>query len=654
MTRKMTHKYHGKDNKRVLSGKIDDKIEKLSLSVEQGPLSILLTNYNGIIEYVNPRFEELTGYKKEEVIGKKPGIVSSGYHSREFYEEMWREIRSGNQWRGVFHNRKKDGSIYYESAIITPILSEQGEITNFMCIKEDITARLTAEQKLKESIFTRDKLFSIISHDLRGPVGNMPPLLDILINNTIEDEESRKELLISMRKAAYNIKDLLENLLKWASLQTGSISLSPVDFNILDTTSWEIDLYSSLASEKNILIVNNISGDLSANADVESFKLIIRNLIGNAFKYSYPGGKVILNAISEGNMVRISVEDQGVGMTNETIAKILESDSFISTYGTGNEKGTGLGLNLCKEFVRKNGGELFIESIPGKGTKISFTLNKVKNAVSEEIQNSIIPEKVTEKLLGNSRILLVDDDEFNKVYTSALFGKWGTDYATASNGDDGIRFLKNSTYDIIIMDLEMPVMDGINAIKFIREEMNNEIPAIAVSANDSAKYIKKVLKGGFNEYIVKPYSEDQLMSAVIRLLRKEKMDENTKNEDSAILKSEKIADTEKLKLLFSGDNNATSEMLQKFLDIVPPYYQDALDAFAAGDIKLLHSHIHKLKSSIAIVASGRAAESINLINSLSEKGTSSALLRKEMEYLMIWFPQLREELKAELEIMKTV
>jgi len=136
----------------------------------------------------------------------------------------------------------------------------------------------------------------------------------------------------------------------------------------------------------------------------------------------------------------------------------------------------------------------------------------------------------------------------------------------------------------------MPVMDGINAIKFIREEMNNEIPAIAVSANDSAKYIKKVLKGGFNEYIVKPYSEDQLMSAVIRLLRKEKMDENTKNEDSAILKSEKIADTEKLKLLFSGDNNATSEMLQKFLDIVPPYYQDALDAFAAGDIKLLHSH----------------------------------------------------------------
>lgn len=238
MTRKMTHKYHGKDNKRVLSGKIDDKIEKLSLSVEQGPLSILLTNYNGIIEYVNPRFEELTGYKKEEVIGKKPGIVSSGYHSREFYEEMWREIRSGNQWRGVFHNRKKDGSIYYESAIITPILSEQGEITNFMCIKEDITARLTAEQKLKESIFTRDKLFSIISHDLRGPVGNMPPLLDILINNTIEDEESRKELLISMRKAAYNIKDLLENLLKWASLQTGSISLSPVDFNILDTTSW--------------------------------------------------------------------------------------------------------------------------------------------------------------------------------------------------------------------------------------------------------------------------------------------------------------------------------------------------------------------------------------------------------------------------------
>jgi|GEM_PF-6146391 len=654
MSNKKTFKYHGKDYQGGLPGKIDDKIEKLSLSVEQSPLCILLTNCDGLIEYVNPRFEELTGYKRTEVIGRKPGIVSSGYHPREFYEEMWREIRSGNQWRGVFHNRKKDGSIYYESAIITPILNEQGEITNFMGIKEDITARLTAEQKLKESIFTRDKLFSIISHDLRGPVGNMPPLLDILINNTIEDEESRKELLISMRKAAYNIKDLLENLLKWASLQTGSISLSPVDFNILDATGWEIDLYSSLASEKKIFIVNNISADLSANADVESFRLIIRNLIGNALKYSYPEGKIILNATSDGNMVRISVEDQGVGMTDETIAKILESDSFISTYGTGNEKGTGLGLNLCKEFVRKNGGELFIESIPGNGTKISFTLNKIEIAVSEEIQNSRIPESLTEKLLGKSRVLLVDDDEFNKVYTSALFGKWGTDYAMASNGEDGIRFLKNGTYDIIIMDLEMPVMDGLSAIKFIREELNVKIPAIAISANDSSKYIKKVLKGGFNDYIVKPYSEDQLMSAVIRLLHTEKTDEKSKPEVSAILKSEKIADTEKLKLLFKGDNKATSEMLQKFLDIVPPYYQDAVDAYAADDFKLLHSHIHKLKSSIAIVASGRAAENINLINSLSEKGTGSALLRKEMKYFMLWFPQLCDELKAELEKTNTV
>lgn len=654
MNSKMTLKYSGNEHKKVLPGNIDDNIKKLSLSVEQSPLCILLTNCDGLIEYVNPRFEELTGYKTEEVIGRKPGLVSSGYHSREFYEEMWREIRSGNQWRGVFHNRKKDGSIYYESAIITPILNEKGEITNFMGIKEDITARLTAEQKLKESIFTRDKLFSIISHDLRGPVGNMPPLLDILINNTIEDEESRKELLISMRKAAYNIKDLLENLLKWASLQTGSISLSPVDFNILDATAWEVDLYSSLASEKKISIVNNISADVSANADVESFRLIIRNLIGNAFKYSYPGGKIILNATSDGNMVRISVEDHGVGMTNETIAKILESDSFISTYGTGNEKGTGLGLNLCKEFVRKNGGELFIKSIQGSGTKISFTLNKRAIAVSEEIQSTRIPEKVTEKLLGKSRVLLVDDDEFNKVYTSALFGKWGTDYALAPNGEDGIRFLKNSSYDIIIMDLEMPVMDGLSAIKFIREEMNIEIPAIAISANDSSKYIKKVLKGGFNDYIVKPYSEDQLMSAVIRLLHTENVDENTKPEDSVILKTEKIADTEKLKLLFRGDNRATSEMLQKFLDIVPPYYQDALDAYAADDIKLLHSHIHKLKSSIAIVATGRAAENINLINSLSEKGTGSALLRKELKYLMLWFPQLCDELRAELEKINNV
>lgn len=652
MENKKCIKNSGKNQLNLSSSSIEEKLLKLSLSVEQSPVCILLTDCNGFIEYVNPRFEELTGYRTEDVIGKKPGVVSSGYHTREFYDELWRDIKAGKQWKGVFHNRKKDGSIYYESAIITPIHNEKGEITNFMGIKEDITAKLNAEQKLKESIYTRDKLFSIISHDLRGPVGNMPPLLDILINNTFEDEESRNELLVSMRKAAYNIKDLLENLLKWASLQTGSISLSPADFNILDASGWEVELYSSLASEKKILIENNIPVDLSANADVESFRLIIRNLIGNALKYSYTGGRITLNATSYGNMVRISVEDHGVGMTNETIAKILESDSFISTYGTGNEKGTGLGLNLCKEFVRKNGGDLFIESIPGKGTKISFTLNKREIAVSQETQSSGIPEISTDKLLGKSRVLLVDDDEFNKVYTSALFGKWGTDYAMASNGEDGIRFLKNSTYDILIMDMEMPVMDGLSAIRFIRDEMNLEIPAIAISANDSAKFIKKVLKGGFNDYIVKPYSEDQLMSAVIRLLKAEKMVDPAAPEISESQNAEKIADTEKLKILFRGDTNATAEMLQKFLDIVPPYYQSALDAYAAEDFRMLHAHIHKLKSSIAIVATGRAAENINLVNTLSEKGTGSALLRKEMKYLMQWFPQLCDELKTELKKMK--
>lgn len=648
MNSKMTLKYSGNEHKKVLPGNIDDNIKKLSLSVEQSPLCILLTNCDGLIEYVNPRFEELTGYKREEVIGRKPGVVSSGYHPREFYEEMWSEIRSGRQWKGVFHNRKKDGSIYYESAIITPIINEQGNITNFMGIKEDITARLIAEQKLKESIFTRDKLFSIISHDLRGPVGNMPPLLDLIINKTIDDEDAKMELLVSMRKAAYNIKDLLENLLKWASLQTGSISLSPVDFNVLDAASWEIELYSSLAAEKRISVENKIPADITANADVESFRLILRNLIGNAIKYSYPGGIISVDAVASDDIIRISVEDNGVGMSGETVAKILKTDSFVSTYGTGNEKGTGLGLNLCKEFVQKNGGELFIDSVPERGTKITFTLNRREVALSEEISIFKIRENVSEKLLSKSKILFVDDDEFNKVYTSALLGKWGADYAMASNGEEGIRFLKNSSYDIIIMDLEMPVMDGPSAVKFIREDMNIRIPVVAVSANDSARYIRKTLKEGFSDYIVKPYNEDQLMNVILRLLQHANIDKSSDLSASEDVITEKFADTEKLRSLFRGDNLATAEMLQKFLEIVPPYYNAAMDAFNKDDFKMLHTHIHKLKSSIAIVAKGRAVENINIVNSLSEKGTGSAALRREMKFLMQWFPQLCAELNEEL------
>jgi len=638
-------------NAGLVPSDVEERMKKLSLSVEQSPICILLTDCNGLIEYVNPRFEELTGYRSEEVIGKKPGIVSSGHHPKEFYEELWREIKAGRQWRGVFHNRKKDGSIYYESAIITPIQNEEGEITNFMGIKEDITARLIAEQKLKESIFTRDKLFSIISHDLRGPVGNMPPLLDIIINNMVENEEAKTELLVSMRKAAYNIKDLLENLLKWASLQTGSISLSPVDFNIRDAVNWETELYSSLAAEKKIDIENNIPNDLTAYADVESFRLIVRNLIGNAIKYSYLKSKITLNAVPRDEMVLISVSDNGVGMTKETLMRIFESDSFISTYGTKNEKGTGLGINLCKEFVRKNGGEIYAESEPGKGTKFSFTLNKREVANLESFSSGKIPENVSEKVLEGRRILFVDDDEFNKVYTSALFGKWGVDYVMASNGEDGIKYLKNSTFDIILMDLEMPVIDGMEAVKFIREEMNLKLPIVAISANDSQKYIRRVLKSGFNNYIIKPYSEDHLLDVVVKLLQSHKPKPSSNTEP---IKEERVADLNKLKQLFSGENAAIAEMLQKFLDIVPTYYQSALEAYDKSDMKMLHSHIHKLKSSIAIVAGSKAVENINLVNSLSEKDTGGVVLKREMKILTKWFPQLCKELKQELKFMKNV
>jgi PAS domain S-box-containing protein len=364
--------------------KAEMEFRKLSAATEQSPASIVITDLVGNIEYVNPKFTDLTGYSRDEVYGQNPKILKSGKVPVEKYNNLWKTLLNGDVWRGEFENRKKNGDIYYEFAVISPIKDENGIVTHYLAVKEDITERKIienalkeSEEKLKELNSTKDKFFSIIAHDLRNPLGSFKGMTEMLSESYNEfDEEERLSFLQTMKVSADNIFKLLENLLEWSRSQRGTIKLEREDLDLRLLINNNIELSKHSADNKKIILFNNISQSIIVNADANLINTIIRNLISNAIKFTQENGKIVISARSDDAATIVSVRDSGIGMSSDTINKLFKIEQNITTLGTSSEKGTGLGLILSKEFIEKHGGEIWVESEVGKGSTFSFSIPK--------------------------------------------------------------------------------------------------------------------------------------------------------------------------------------------------------------------------------------------------------------------------------------
>lgn len=348
-----------------------------SSALENSPAIIVITDKNGNIEYANPQFEKITGYELSEVSGLSIGILKSGIHPAEFYVDLWNCISSGKVWRGEFYNRKKNGDYYWEQANIAPIKDDNDEIIKYVAIKLDITKQKQAENQLKDQIQSKDKFLSIISHDLKSPFGSVAGLTDIVIENftNYAPEEILKIFQLVNSSARFAL-DLLENLLNLGRSQTGKITASPTLFYFSQLVHETAKSVEGQAMNKGIIVRNMVDEKIKVNADSNWTKIVLRNLLTNAIKFTHPNGKVDILAKEVEDFITITVVDNGVGISSKDIPKLFLLDMKITTLGTSNEKGTGLGLLLCREFVERQGGKIWVESQLGEGSKFTFTLPK--------------------------------------------------------------------------------------------------------------------------------------------------------------------------------------------------------------------------------------------------------------------------------------
>lgn len=364
---------------------LKEREESFISMYENSPVAISIIEQDTTMSMVNNEYCKLSGYSKEEAIGMSwTRQVTSA--DLDIFKEFYLRTKNDNPYdipyKHEFAFYKKNGELRYAILLVVN-LSNNKKMASFVDVTEQKKveqALQESERKLRESNQTKDKFFCIIAHDLRSPFNSILGLSDILYNDFDKyNSEDKKKFIGLMYKSINRVYKLLDNLLIWSLSQRGKIVFNPEEINLYLLSLETIEFLNQAAEDKSIKILYQTHEDICINADKQMLSIIIRNLISNAIKFTPKEGEIniIARLISDKNnneTVEITISDNGIGIPCKVLTKLFDIGCDISTKGTDNETGTGLGLVLCKEFVEKHGGKIWVKSEVGKGSDFKFTL----------------------------------------------------------------------------------------------------------------------------------------------------------------------------------------------------------------------------------------------------------------------------------------
>lgn len=476
--------------------------------------------------FTNPAADRIMGVPEGMLVGRKLSEFVSV--STEMLIKNQTKLRmGGSQSTYEIEFIRPDGEKRVMLITATPTFNANGVFESSLGVFMDITDRKNIENELKKNEAelkalntTKDKLFSIIAHDLRGPIGTSADLLEVMIESyesyTSEEQLKMLEILKNSAKSTYN---LLETLLNWTIVQTGSLVFKPELFNLTKCIEEIVNNLVPTALSKNITLLYEPEDEIYSYADQNMIQTIFRNLIGNAIKYTFRGGTIEVKATNLSNSTEIIISDSGMGMDEETRKNLFLPNKQISKYGTENEKGTGLGLILCKEFIEKHGGKINVESQLGKGSRFIFDIPQLHSR-DENTAPTIVSQQQAPFQFNKELILIVEDEEINYQVLCSILTSINLTFDRARNGKEAVdMFLKNN-YRLILMDVQLPEMNGWEATMKIREN-DSDIPIVVVTAYASDPARKKSLEAGCNDYITKPINKAKLIQIIDKHLKKD-------------------------------------------------------------------------------------------------------------------------------------
>jgi len=515
--------------------KTDGELRKLSRAVEQNSATIIITNTNWQIEYVNPKYSELTGYTAEEVAGKKPRCLEYIQASSDGYKNFIGFVQRGGEWRGEFLNKKKNGEEFWELASISSIKNHDGETTHYLIIKEDITQRKKAEEELKlakekaeEMNRLKSAFLANMSHELRTPMVAILGYSDILRKES--DNPNLQEMSNEIYDSSRRLMNTLNLLLDLSKIEANKETINYLEIDVGAVVEEEFAIYEGLAKKKNLFyIVNKPAEPIITLLDERMLRQIINNLASNAVKFT-DTGRVVLTVKKElkdeKENVLIKVSDTGIGIHPKSQKIIFEAFRQISEGLARKFEGTGLGLTVTKKYIELMNGEIEIESEPGRGSifTVRFPIMHKENVnISEKTpEPSQIPTELPQYGAKSKlpQILLIEDDQSNagviKFFLDGLY-----DVDIAPSGEQGIERVKEKKYNAILMDIDLGLgISGLETARNIKTLPNYENqPIIAVTALALRGDKERFLAGGCTHYLAKPFKKEELIKTISKALK---------------------------------------------------------------------------------------------------------------------------------------
>lgn len=518
----------------------EEKLRKLSQAVEQSPVTIIITDTKGYIQYVNPKFVETTGYSVEEVLGKHTRVLKSGYSTPEEYEELWKTISSGADWHGEFKNMKKDGELYWESATISPIINTAGETTHFIAIKEEISYRKESEILLKqktheievqneeykhlneeliqakehaeESDRLKSAFLANMSHEIRTPMNGILGFAGLLKEPMLTGEQ-QKEYIDIIEKSGVRMLSIINDIIDISKIESGLMKVKMEESNINDQIEYISTFFKPEVESKGMKFsaVKSLDSDDSIiKTDSEKVYAILINLVKNAIKYSN-SGFIEFGYFKKGEYLEFFVKDTGNGIPKNRQKAIFERFVQADIEDKMAEQGAGLGLSISKAFTKMLGGKIWLESEEGKGSTFYFTVPYIKNTQEKSaVENFIIDNEIVSHL-KKIKILIAEDDKISRLFINKAVQAFSKETLNVVNGAEAVEVCRNNKdIDLVLMDIKMPLMDGYEATTAIRQ-FNKDIIIIAQSAYGLTGDVEKAIRSGCNTHISKPINKHDFL-----------------------------------------------------------------------------------------------------------------------------------------------
>ncbi len=624
---------------------------------------ISISDEHGIINYVNDKFCEISRYAPEDLIGKNHRIINSYFHSKDFMKDLWDTIAKGKVFQNEIKNKAKDGTFYWVDTTIFPFLDDKGNPYKYLTISYDITQKKIQEKQLIEVKVLAEKLskskdifLTNMSHEIRTPL-NAITGLGKLLSKTDLDEQQRT-FLNGIESASDNLMSVINDLLDFSKIEAGKITLENISFNFEMICKQAINILTHKAEEKGLVLASDIDQKITPILIGDPFRInqVFMNMLGNAIKFTDHGHiylkAFLLEELNNCQKILVEIEDTGVGINDDYLNVIFdkftqEDETVVRKFG-----GTGLGMSITKELMELMDGTISIKSKKDIGTTISLIFN-LKIGSSRVIEKKRTIKNDTSNISGK-RILLVEDNNLNRLLAKTILTEYGAVITEAVNGLEAVNFAREESFDIILMDIQMPVMDGIKATQIIRKEINDSIPIIALTANAIKGKLDQFFEAGMDDHIFKPYNEIKLVNPIAKWLKKN-VEGNIQNTENTITPDEPLIDEtpgndgpitdnpiefstqlyniDKLREMSGKDNGFIIKMLMLFVTEIPQSIIKIKEGYKTGDLETVKYYAHMIKPSIFNLCINDVRTDILQIESMAEKGVSNVELETKINKL---------------------